>query len=109
MIFLGTQPTLTQVPPSFFSSITAALAPCSPARFMVAIPPLPPPIAMISYSLIENSFVLFEIVECHFLIVIFYLFFDVIAKICYVQKNLKKRLAKKKNKVYYITSTMIVK
>jgi len=33
----------------------------------------------------------------------------VIAKICYVQKKIKKRLAKRKNKVYDITSTMIVK
>src|SRR5262249_28985590 len=44
MIFLGTQPTLTQVPPRRPASISTARAPYSAARCAVASPPLPPPI-----------------------------------------------------------------
>src|SRR5690606_40657547 len=42
--FFGTQPTLTQVPPSRAPSMTADLAPWRAARRAVARPPLPPPI-----------------------------------------------------------------
>src|SRR5690606_9359689 len=44
MIFFGTQPTLTQVPPRRPASTNATLAPCAAARRAAAIPPLPPPI-----------------------------------------------------------------
>src|SRR6202035_3929201 len=46
MTFFGTQPTLTQVPPSRCDSMTAALAPYSAARCAQARPPLPPPMTM---------------------------------------------------------------
>src|SRR3982074_94031 len=41
--FLGTQPTLTQVPPSRPDSTMATLAPYSAARCAAARPPLPAP------------------------------------------------------------------
>ena len=44
MIFFGTQPTLTQVPPRRPDSASATRAPYSAARRAVATPPLPPPI-----------------------------------------------------------------
>jgi hypothetical protein len=44
IIFFGTHPTLTQVPPHLAVSTTATLAPCLAARLAVAIPPDPPPI-----------------------------------------------------------------
>src|SRR6056297_376855 len=50
MSFLGTQPTLTQVPPSAPSSATAARAPYSAARWAAASPPLPPPMTNKSNS-----------------------------------------------------------
>ena len=43
MIFLGTQPTLTQVPPRGPDSASATRAPYSAARWAEASPPLPPP------------------------------------------------------------------
>src|SRR5450631_2809602 len=43
MTFFGTQPTLTQVPPKRWDSITAVLAPYAAARCAQAKPPLPPP------------------------------------------------------------------
>src|SRR5690348_4388270 len=42
--FFGTQPRLTQVPPSSFGSNSVTFAPCVAARTAVAIPPEPPPI-----------------------------------------------------------------
>ncbi len=44
MIFFGTQPTLTQVPPRRPDSTSAVRAPYSAARCAAASPPLPPPI-----------------------------------------------------------------
>ena len=44
MTFLGTQPTLTQVPPRRAASTTATRAPYCAARRAEAMPPLPPPI-----------------------------------------------------------------
>src|SRR5690242_3024002 len=49
MIFLGTQPTLTQVPPSRPGSMRITRAPHSAARCAQASPPLPPPITARSY------------------------------------------------------------
>ena len=46
MIFLGTQPTLTQVPPSVFFSMSATFAPKEAALLAAARPPLPAPITM---------------------------------------------------------------
>ena len=43
MTFFGTQPTLTQVPPSAPFSQTATLAPCVAARRAEAMPPEPAP------------------------------------------------------------------
>ena len=43
MTFFGTQPTLTQVPPSRPGSSSATRAPYSAARCAAASPPLPPP------------------------------------------------------------------
>ena len=43
MTFLGTQPTLTQVPPRAPFSQTATFAPCVAARRALAMPPLPAP------------------------------------------------------------------
>src|ERR1700738_23321 len=48
--FFGTQPTLTQVPPSAPDSTIATLAPYSAARCAAARPPLPPPITTKSNS-----------------------------------------------------------
>ena len=42
--FLGTHPTLTQVPPQRWLSMTATLAPYCAARRAEAMPPEPPPI-----------------------------------------------------------------
>src|SRR5690348_7144846 len=42
--FFGTQPRLTQVPPSSFGSNSVTFAPCLAARTAVATPPEPPPI-----------------------------------------------------------------
>jgi hypothetical protein len=54
MIFFGTQPTFTQVPPRGPDSISATRAPYSAARCAAASPPLPPPIATKSnFSLID--------------------------------------------------------
>src|SRR4029077_2280150 len=54
MIFLGTQPTFTHVPPSGPDSTRATRAPYSAARCAAARPPLPPPITTKSYcSLID--------------------------------------------------------
>src|SRR5579871_6259578 len=44
MIFFGTQPTFTQVPPSRPDSMSTVRAPYSAARCAAASPPLPPPI-----------------------------------------------------------------
>src|SRR5215469_5576203 len=44
MIFFGTQPTLTQVPPRRPDSARTTRAPYSAARWAAASPPLPPPI-----------------------------------------------------------------
>src|ERR1700733_8553090 len=52
--FFGTQPTLTQVPPSRPDSITALLAPYSAARCAQARPPLPPPMLMRSKTLLDT-------------------------------------------------------
>src|SRR5689334_17178810 len=49
MIFFGTQPTFTHVPPSLPDSASTTFAPCSAARCAAAIPPLPPPITTRSY------------------------------------------------------------
>ena len=46
MTFLGTQPTLTQVPPIALASINNVLAPYIAARLADAIPPDPPPITI---------------------------------------------------------------
>ena len=46
MIFFGTQPTFTQVPPNNLASIMAHFLPYDAARLIEAIPPLPPPIAI---------------------------------------------------------------
>ncbi len=46
MIFFGTQPTFTHVPPSRPGSNSATRAPYSAARCAVASPPLPPPITI---------------------------------------------------------------
>ena len=43
MTFFGTQPTLTQVPPSAPFSQTATFAPWVAARRALAMPPLPAP------------------------------------------------------------------
>jgi hypothetical protein len=43
MTFLGTQPTLTQVPPNAPFSQTATLAPWVAALLAEAMPPLPAP------------------------------------------------------------------
>ena len=54
MIFFGTQPTFTQVPPRGPDSISATRAPYSAARCAAASPPLPPPITTKSnFSLID--------------------------------------------------------
>ena len=46
MTFFGTQPTLTQVPPSAPFSQTATLAPCVAARRAEAMPPEPAPMPL---------------------------------------------------------------
>jgi len=43
MIFLGTHPTLTHVPPNSFPSTITTDAPYEAARFANAMPPEPPP------------------------------------------------------------------
>ena len=56
MIFFGTQPTFTHVPPSGPDSTSATRAPYSAARCAAASPPLPPPITTKSYcSPIDTS------------------------------------------------------
>src|SRR5579864_4764032 len=49
MIFFGTQPTFTQVPPRRPDSMSTARAPYSAARWAAASPPLPPPITTRSH------------------------------------------------------------
>src|SRR5262245_30825064 len=46
MIFFGMQPTLTQVPPRRWDSMSTVLGPCKAARRAQATPPLPPPMTM---------------------------------------------------------------
>ena len=55
MIFLGTQPTFTQVPPRRPDSITAAFAPYSAARCAQARPPLPPPMLIRSNASVDTA------------------------------------------------------
>ena len=50
MIFLGTQPTLTQVPPQNRCSATPTRAPCVAAMRAQRTPPEPPPITNRSKS-----------------------------------------------------------
>ena len=50
MIFLGTQPTLTQVPPQKRSSATATRAPCPAAMRPQRTPAEPPPMTKRSKS-----------------------------------------------------------
>src|SRR5262245_51624823 len=50
MIFFGTQPALTQVPPSGPGSATMTRAPFRAARCAQASPPLPPPITIKSHD-----------------------------------------------------------
>jgi hypothetical protein len=49
MIFFGTQPTLTHVPPSAPDSMMTTRAPYSAARWAAARPPLPAPMTIRSY------------------------------------------------------------
>ena len=53
IIFFGTQPTFTQVPPSFFYSITQTFFPNEAALSAEAIPPLPAPITMKSKNFLD--------------------------------------------------------
>jgi oligopeptidase A len=55
MIFFGTQPTFTQVPPRRWDSITAVLAPYSAARCAQARPPLPPPMLIRSNAFVDTA------------------------------------------------------
>ena len=55
MIFFGTQPTLTHVPPMRPDSNSATFAPYDAARFAVATPPLPPPMTSRSKRFIAGS------------------------------------------------------
>src|SRR5580698_1713328 len=55
MIFFGTQPMFTQVPPKRPDSITAAFAPYSAARCAQARPPLPPPMLIRSNASVDTA------------------------------------------------------
>ena len=50
MTFLGTQPTLTQVPPRRARSMQRTFLPWEAERLAQAMPPEPPPITIRSYE-----------------------------------------------------------
>jgi len=63
--FIFSNPTLTQVPPSFLLSIAIVFAPCTPLALRAqARPPLPPPMTRKSHSLVTGAMLMEEDEKC---------------------------------------------